>query len=471
MQLIDFSIASLPAKRLHLIGITGAGMKALAEYLHHAGCSISGSDSNPDPHVANSLSRRGIQLYSGHDPSQITSEVEGILYSAAIRADNAERIRGTELNIPQMSYVEVLAELSKRFQSVCIAGTHGKSSTSAMLGQILHSAQSQASLICGAESIALGSSGWLGISSTLVVEACEFQRHFLKLHPQIGVILGIEPDHFDCYPTLADACESYEHFARNIPKNGLLISRSDCVETAKFSRFLQCRKVSFSLTDCNADWTLENRRIDGTSSRFQIRFRDQLSPEITLRAPGLHNVQNGLAAAACAHELGLSLTEIATGLNDFLGIRRRFEIRHPWRESIIVDDYAHHPTEIRATIRAAREIFPGKRLITVFQPHQISRTLGLLDEFAAALDLSDQTYLLPVYAARENSAKKEAETSQKVIQRMTSPAMLISALDRVWGTLQTDANKAAVILTLGAGDISRIHHDDIDETWRSHPLQ
>lgn len=198
--------------------------------------------------------------------------------------------------------------------------------------------------------------------------------------------------------------------------------------------------------------------------RFRLQRNGDISDDITLAIPGWHNVQNALAAAACAEGLGVSLSEIARGLQEFSGLRRRFEIMGTWRGATLVDDYAHHPTEIRATLYAAREFFPGKKLVCLFQPHQLSRTEALLPEFAAALSLADKAYLLPVYAAREQAGGRQQDLARQLVRRITIPASFLSALDRVWGTIQTDADTDAVLLTLGAGSLSRIHHEDFERT-------
>jgi len=308
------------------------------------------------------------------------------------------------------------------------------------------------------------------------VEACEFRRHFWELQPRIACLLGIEPDHFDCYPTLADAELAYHEFARGVLSvsashgnfvegegtSGTVILRGDCPATRRAVQGLSGRIRTFSLHDPAADWRADPRPEAGGYIPFRLQHGNDVSEEIILRVPGLHNVQNALAAAACAGELGLSLTEIAEGLRQYAGLSRRFEIRKKWRGAVVVDDYAHHPTEIRATLMTARQTYPEKRIVCLFQPHQLSRTSALLTDFSTALSLADRVYLLPVYAAREQAGTEQVRLAQELIQRITVPATLVSTLDQVWGTVQTDADKDAVFLTLGAGSLSRIHHDDIE---------
>jgi len=494
------SPTDFPAK-VHLVGVCGAGMKALAEYLVDCGWHVSGCDGDPDPQVMRSLAGLGVNVQTGHACEHLSNSLRLLIYSPAVGPQNVERMEAARRNLPTLSYVEALSQLTWSLDAVAIAGTHGKSTTTAMLGQILKSANFPASVLCGGESLQQGRSGWAETGRTLIVEACEFRRHFLNLRPHLACLLGIEADHFDCYPTLHDAESAYREFAMhalhpcfstsdgsgdttNVSTASIdatrmassasseppclsdarraLIVRSDCPTTQRVIHGLTGRIITFSLVDSHADWQAVHRRPAPQGLSFCLQHSGVISEEFRLAVPGLHNVQNALAAAACASELGLPVEQIVSGLRAFRGLRRRFEILGTWRGARIVDDYAHHPTEVRATLIAARAAFPDKKLICLFQPHQLSRTSALLEDFAAALSLADRVYLLPVYAAREIAGEEQFRLSQELLGKITVPASLISALDRVWRTVQTDANMDAVFLTLGAGSLSRIHHDDIE---------
>jgi len=451
-------------------------MKALAEFLVDIGYHVSGSDGDPDPAAVQSLSRLGVHVRKGHSSSHLQPRPNLLIYSAAVPADNPEREAARQLRIPQYSYIESLASLTHSRDAVAIAGTHGKSTTTAMLGQILKTAGTECSLLCGAESKASRRSGWAGTGEVLVVEACEFRRHFWDLHPRIGCILGVEPDHFDCYPSLADTERAYHEFARRVlkseqsfagvppteSKTGTLILSKDCPAVRRVAEGLSGQIRTFSLHDPEADWRAVPDIRSSGQIHFHIEHQGTISESIFMQVPGLHNVRNALAAAACAGELGMSLPQIVAGLQQFEGLTRRFEVRGEWRGAVVVDDYAHHPTEIRATLEAARLVYPKRKIICLFQPHQLSRTSVLLTEFAAALSQADKAYLLPVYAAREQAGKEQVRLVEELVKRMTIPARLISALDQVWGTVQTDADKDAVFLTLGAGNLSRIHYDEFE---------
>lgn len=453
-----------PDSRAHLVGICGAGMKAMAEFLSDRGWCVSGCDGDPDPHSVRTLNRINVPVHRGHSSAHLTPLPDLLIYSAAIPPGNEEFQHAEQLGIPVLSYVQALAQLSQHAPTLAIAGTHGKSTTTAMVGQILRSSGRPSSLICGAESLVNGRSGWGESQKRLIVEACEFRRHFLSLSPEIVCILGIEPDHFDCYSSIETAIDAYSQLAAHVQSQdrGKLIVRSDCPNVAQALTRSGITPTTFSLSNETADWRAVDRVETAEGTRFRIQHRDDSSPPIRMRMPGWHHVQNALAAAACAGTMGISLTDIAKGLSEFRGLKRRFETVRTLNGAPLIDDYAHHPTEIRAALAAARQAFPGKKLICYFQPHQMSRTAALLPEFVDSLNQADQVYVLPVYAARETGGDQQSELSRQIAQRLTTPTTFLTALDQVRGTIQTDANTDVVILTLGAGNLSRIHHDDVD---------
>lgn len=456
---------SSPAK-VHLIGICGAGMKALAEYFVDRGWLVSGSDGAPDRLTLQTLTSRGITIYTGHDARHVSSETHLVVHSPAVSDTNPERQAAASLNIPCLSYVEVLGELSRQATTIAIAGTHGKSTTTTILGTILDSAQRSPTVISGGESLNRKANGWAGKSSLFVVEACEFRRHFLNLFPQLACILGIEADHFDCFPDLNHAIEAYASFMQRIPDRGTLVYRSDCSATRQVLNQApptgSIQQISFSLDDSTSDWQAVDLNSCGHAMEFRLRHRQEISQQITLQVPGRHNVLNAVAAAACASTVGLAQAEIVAGIESYRGLKRRLESIRTWHGAAIIDDYAHHPTEIRAAISAVRGMFPGRKVICVFQSHQVSRTKALLNEFAAALSLADTVYLFPIFAARETMNEEHVSLSQKLQQQITSKTGWIASLDHLWGTLQTDADNDAVILTLGAGNLTRVHHDFTD---------
>ncbi len=438
-------------------------MKALAEYLLDRGWMISGSDADPEPQLRSVIEKRGARVTVGHVAQSIPAGTELVIFSPAITAQNVERRQAEEQGIPCLSSIQVLARLTANSTAIAVSGTHGKSSTTAILGTILEHAGRSPSVICGAESPDRHRNGQAGAGPLLVVEACEFRRHFLELRPQVACVLGIESDHVDCYPTLDSAIDAYTDFLKRVPPTGTIIYRHDCEATQQAVRQISdSRKISFSVDSESADWQGIRLTPTETGTRFQIRSGKDLSREIHLSAPGRHNVLNAVAAAACAGTQGMSLAEIADGLEAYSGLKRRLEFKRNWHNSLIFDDYAHHPTEIIAALSTLRQQFPQRRLIVVFQSHQNSRTAAFLTEFAEALNLADKVYILPVFAAREIPGNGHLEIAKNLQRKLTVPSGWIPTLDQVWGTLQTDAGDSAVILTMGAGNLTRVHHDSID---------
>jgi len=437
-------------------------MKGLAEFLRDRNWSVSGSDTDPAPDIHSALTRLGITLSRGHAAENVPPGTDVVLYSPAVSEQNIERQAAERRGIPTLSYIEALGELTSQSRLIAIAGTHGKSSTTAMLGTILQQARRSPTILCGAESSDTGRNGTGGQGEITIVEACEFRRHFLTLHPEIICLLGIEPDHFDCYPTLESAVEAYAEFARRLPPTGTLVHRDDCPATCDAIRHGPARRISFSLRSRTADWQAASLRPDGPKTHFELLFQQRRIGQVTLPVPGEHNVLNAVAAAACAAAMGVSPDEIVSGLEAYRGLKRRMELKQAWRNSLVYDDYAHHPTELRAAISTVRAMHPDRKLIAVFQSHQAGRTQALLTEFAVALSLADEVLLLPIFAAREKAGEEHQQLAQKLRERISVPVRWISTLDQVWGTLQTDAESRCVILTLGAGNLTRVHHEPID---------
>ena len=443
----------------HLIGVNGSGMKALAEFLFDLGWDVSGSDTQPLPSNLPSESVwRRVRFALGHDAANVSSDVALVVHSPAVDASNPERVAAVQRGLPVLSYVEMLAELLSSRRAICIAGTHGKTSTTAMVATILREAGQSASAIIGGETVAYGRSGWAGSGDLIVVEACEYRRHFLAFEPHVAAILNIEADHFDCFATVSDAQAAFADFAARVSPAGRLIVPAGDDGTATVANRAACPVERFSITadDETTDWRASELEAVGNGSRFRVTSPSGNSQVVELPVPGRHNVSNALAAIAACSAAGVSLGTIADGLRTFRGTRRRFEVRGEFRGATIIDDYAHHPTAVSATIETARQAFPGRRVVVAFQPHQVSRTQHLMDEFAASLARSDETLLLPIFAAREDTqiaARTLAELAEKTRKNRANVSVLTS-LDHLSATLDDAAQPGDVWLLLGAGNIN-----------------
>lgn len=441
----------------HLIGVAGAGMQSLASLLLERGCRVSGSDLNPP---ASELIAQGLAFSLGHCAENVPREVEAVIYSAAVTDSNVERQQAARLGIPQVSYAEMAGRLSATLPTLAVAGTHGKSTTCAMLVEIFRAAGRDPSYLYGAMPVAtagrLPFGGHAGRDAAFIVEACEFRRHFLKLSPRAAVILAVEPDHFDCYPTTGDLLAGFTEFAGRLPPDGVLAYWADDANTCQVAASAGCRrKVAFGLGN-GYKWRAVDLRAEGACYAFTLLREGMPWAEVKLAVPGRHQVMNALAAATLAAEEGLPPAAIAGGLARFAGLRRRLELIGHVAGAPVIDDYAHHPTELAAALEAVRAMYPTQRLTLIFQPHQALRTARLLDELARCLHNADRAYICDVYRAREG-APQPGEASAGDLARAAqaagacAQAIIVSQLSQLAQTLTADD----VVLAAGAGDLGK----------------
>jgi UDP-N-acetylmuramate--alanine ligase len=447
----------------HLVGICGSGMQALAELLVGMGWRVSGSDQSAGTNMSTVLKQRGLCVHQGHEGAHLPAEADVLVYSQAIPMGNAERVGAAGRGIPQWSYSEMLGRLMAERTGVSIAGTHGKSTTTAMLASLLQSAGWSPSAVVGAQLLDGAVSGWAGDSDLLVVESCEYRRSFLDLSPKYAVITGIESDHFDCYESLDEVTEAFGEFAAAMDPDGLLLVRGDCTATRSAAARSTAEVRTFGRRP-GLDWWADDVCRTRTGSRFRLFFRDEFQSEISVPVPGRHNVDNALAAAAIAGELGVDVRQVREGLHAFAGIRRRFQRVGSWRGATVIDDYAHHPTAVRATLETAREVFGDRRIWCAFQPHQVSRTVALFEEFVDAFEVADEVLVLPVFAAREDDQRPMRvgdELARRVGEHLTGQrrCRFSPSLDRLVETLDDELQTEDVLITMGAGDIDRVQHE------------
>jgi len=436
-------------------------MSALASLLLDLGWSITGSDSHPNDALNQKFRLRGVQIHRGHDIHHLPPRTDVLVYSAAIPANNPERQAAAKLDIPQLAYSRMLGVLMRSRTGVCIAGTHGKSTTAAMVASILLHSGRDPSACIGAELCASGRGGWTGAGELFVAESCEYRRSFLDLSPSCAAILSVEPDHFDYFRDFGETCEAFRQFATRVSPTGILVVRGDCEAAAEVARAASAPVETFSLA-ADSDWHASDVRQTRNGVRFVVFHGRAPFSEFSLRLPGRHNVVNALAAIALCHHLGVSPTEIGTALAQFRGVRRRFESKGTWRGVTLVDDYAHHPTEVFATLMAARERFDRRRLWCVFQPHQLSRLRALFTEFSESLALADELLIAPIYAARETVDANADRLVQELVHSIADAggrARYCANLDRIMATLEDEARPGDVVLTMGAGDIDRVHYE------------
>jgi UDP-N-acetylmuramate--alanine ligase len=385
-------------KRIHFVGIGGIGMSGLAEIAAAEGLAVSGCDMKASATTAR-LTSHGIDVAVGHDPAHV-DRASLIVISSAVKRDNPEVVRAGVAGVPVMRRAEFLGEITGRKKTVAIAGTHGKTTTTAMASFILREAGLDPTIVVGGMMHDLRTNAVLGKGDVLVVEADEYDRSFLAFHPTIAVVTNIESDHLDIYRDLDDIRGAFRDFARLVPEAGVLIGCSDEPEVEALLAQSGKRTVRYGIGE-GATLRATNLRFAEGTSTYELTSGGEVLGTVTLKLPGEHYVRNSLAAIAAALELGVPMAEIAAALAKFRGVERRFQRLGEHRGSIVIDDYAHHPTEIRATLAAARGSFPGRRVVALFQPHLYSRTRDFAREFAEALAEADEAWVAPIYPARE----------------------------------------------------------------------
>ncbi len=440
---------------VHFVGIAGAGMSALAELLARRGVRIQGTDANPGG--APDLARYDIPV-SAHDAT-LVQQARALVYSSAIPASHPEMAAARALGIPIVRRAEALASAVSGGTLVGVAGTHGKTTTTVMTTEALAAAQRDPTGVAGGRVGLWGGNLRLG-GTTYVVEADEYDRSFLALSPDVAVVLNVEADHLDIYRDLEDIVRAFEMF---IAPSRVVVRCADDLGAMSLRVPVSRDAISYSATragDAHSVHAAEARlrapavRLDPSGSHFAVLFDGAELGDVELPVPGLHNARNALAAIGVGLALGCTLPDLAEGLARFGGVERRFQRLGTVRGIDVVDDYAHHPTEVRATVAAARDAFPGRRLVIVFQPHLYSRTRDLQQEFAEALAGADALLLCDIYGARETP---EPGVSAALIGDRLPPALLRWSGPRAdaGAALQSLVREGDVVVTMGAGDVTR----------------
>lgn len=443
-------------KNIHFVGIGGIGMSGIAEILSNYDFELSGCDLKESPETRR-LARKGIRIERGHDPSHLEN-VDLLVISSAIPRKSAEVTAATERNIPVVRRAEMLGEITRLKRGVAIAGTHGKTTTSAMVATVLSTGGLDPTLIVGGVIREIDSNARLGASDVLVVEADEYDRSLLTLHPEIAVVTNIEVDHLDIYDGIDDIRETFQQFVGKVPFYGLVVG---CFDDPKVKALIESsgrRNVMYGLDEGAGLRAVDVEYRAGAAS-FEVQLEGERLGRVELAVPGDHNIRNALAAVAVGLELGVAIEKIAQGLNEFRGVERRFELVGEHRGATIVDDYGHHPTEVLATIDAARKSYSDRRIVVVFQPHLYSRTRDFAEEFAEALSRADLAYVIPIYGAREEpidgvSASLIVDAAQQ--QGGEQVQLIEGDFDDVIERLDDAINKDDVVITMGAGDVHEI---------------
>jgi UDP-N-acetylmuramate--alanine ligase len=441
----------LRVKRLHFVGIGGIGMSGLAELLKSVGLEVTGSDL-ADGETTARLRLLGIPIFRGHRAEHIAG-ADVVVYSSAVNEQNPEVAAARAASLPVIKRAEMLAEVMRVKRGIAIAGTHGKTTTTSMTGAILMAAGLDPTIIVGGRMREMGNAR-LGRGEYLVAEADEFDRSFLMLSPTLAVVNNIDLDHLDTYRDLDDLKESFVRFARAVPFFGAAILGLDDPNVQEIRPLVSRRVVTFGLTP-QADVTVRDLAVERGGSHFTAVADGKVLGPVVLRVPGLHNVKNALAAVAVARELEIAFPVSARALEAFQGVIRRFERKGERRGVIVVDDYAHHPTEVAATLAAARQTYPDRRLAVLFQPHLYSRTRDFAAGFGAAFLAADVLLVAPVYGSRE--MPMEGVTGALVADAATARghrhARFIAEREAILPALEEELKENDLLITMGAGDV------------------
>lgn len=448
------SLDFLKNKRVHFIGIGGISMSALAEILLKNGYSVSGSDERMSP-LIEKLSKSGAEVFIGHDEKNI-SGADLIVYTAAISSDNPELVKGKELNISLMDRAEFLGLLMKGHKyNVAVAGTHGKTTTTSMVSHITLEAELDPTILVGGELDIINGNVRAASSEYFITEACEYKASFLKFFPYIGIILNIDADHLDFYKDIDDIENTFNKFAALIPSDGFLIANADDERVRNVTQKASCNIVTYGINSGDLRASDIVFEANGCAS-FNVSLKGIRLGNIILNVPGIHNVLNSLAGIGTALSLGISFEDAKEGLFNFHGTHRRFELKGVKNGITVIDDYAHHPTEIKATLAAAKN-YPQKRIVCVFQPHTYSRTKSLLDEFSQSFDELDELILADIYAAREkNDPSISSDILGDKIREKGIKCTNLHSFDEIVAHLHTELKEGDLLLTVGAGDVYRI---------------
>ena len=449
MYQIDFH----KPQHLHFIGIGGISMSGLAEILLEEDFQISGSDAK-ESSLTKMLEEKGAKIYYGQRASNITDSVEVVIYTAAIHEDNPEFACAKAKNLPMLSRAELLGQIMRNYQTpIAVSGTHGKTTTTSMISHILLHGECDPTISVGGILPAIGGNIRVGQSETFLTEACEYTNSFLSFFPKISIILNIDADHLDFFKDLDDIRHSFRRFAELLPSDGALIINADTPEYEAITKDLPCKVITYGL-EHPADYTASDITYDefGHAS-FTIVKNGEALGTCALKVPGIHNVSNALASFATGALLDLPVNVITEGLASFTGTDRRFQYKGSVAGVTIIDDYAHHPTEIAATLKAVKN-YPHKKTWCVFQPHTYTRTKSLLPEFAEALAMTDHVILADIYAAREtDNLGISSEDLQKLIIEKGTPCEYFPTFDEIENYLLENCTEGDLVLTMGAGDV------------------
>lgn len=441
---------------IYFIGIGGISMSGLAEILLTEGFKVSGSDMKESA-LTEALKEKGAVIYYGQRSSNLTSDIDLVVYTSAIHPDNPEYVAMNELGLPSLTRAELLGQMMTNYKiPVAISGTHGKTTTTSMVSEILLENDCDPTLSIGGIFKSIGGNIRIGKSEYFVTEACEYTNSFLSFFPKIGIILNIEEDHLDFFKDIQDIRHSFRKFAELLPEDGALIINGDIDNYKEITSGLSCRVITYGFSP-SCDYSCTDITYDELAhATFKLHRACGTSETFSLMVPGEHNVSNAMAAIALADLLQIESDVVRKALLHFTGTDRRFEYKGKMDGVTIIDDYAHHPTEITATLKAAAN-YPHNTLWCVFQPHTYTRTKAFLSDFAKALSLADKVVLADIYAARETDTLGISSCDlQDMIKKLGKECYYFPSFEEIQNFLKENCINNDLLITMGAGDVVKI---------------
>ena len=453
---INSLLSSKDIKRIHFTGIGGISMSGLAEILVSQGYIITGSDMKASS-ITQKLEKMGIKITIGHLAENVTG-ADLLVYTAAVNSSNPELVAAKQIGIPCIDRATLLGEIMKEYPgSVAVSGTHGKTTTTSMISMIMLEEGLDPTIHIGGELDAIGGTTRIGGSDYFIAEACEYTGSFLKFHPYLAVILNIEYDHADYFKNLDHVKETFLNFAKLVPEDGHLLACGDDPSAVAVMEQVSCNKTTFGLLSDKCTWSAADISFDDMGcATYTLLYHNGPAAEIKLKVPGIHNVSNSVAAIAACSIMGCSLASATKALLKYGGTHRRFELKGISEGITVVDDYAHHPSEVAATLKAARNC-AHSRIWCVFQPHTYTRTKFLMDEFSTAFEDADIIIMADIYAAREaDTGEVNSGMLADRISNNGKQSLYIKDFESIVEYLDKNANSGDLIITMGAGDIYKV---------------
>jgi len=448
-------------QRWHFVGILGAGMSNMARYATEMGVRVTGSDAKTSP-LADELTEQGILVRKGHETRNIQPGTSLVVASQAIEENNPEIVEAQRMGIEVVKYPELLGDLMDRREGIAVAGTHGKTTTTSLLAFIMNRAGLDPSYVIGADVPQMGNGSHCGKGRHLIAEACEYRRSFLYLAPKVGVVTNIDLEHMDYYYDLNDIQEAFCDFAEQVDPEGAFILNADDRNSKKIAKAADCEVFRFAMDETKADYRAVRIWRAKKHTNFNLMYKGKDHGRFSIQLYGTYNVSNSLAAIAACHQAGLDFDDIRGPLAEFEGAARRMQLLgEPW-DVAVLSDYAHHPRQVEATIAAAKQRFPKRRVFCIFQPHQFSRTRTMLSELAESFEEAWVTLVTDIYAARDSEEDMASVSAQDLVHLMNQRGMqsyYVPEFKDLENIIVGDVVPRDVVLVMGAGNIYQIAHN------------